>query len=35
VPIATLQPNRIISSYDELPAAIAGVVAEQPRGGAD
>jgi phosphoglycolate phosphatase len=30
VPIASLQPDRIISSYDELPAAIAGVVAERP-----
>jgi phosphoglycolate phosphatase len=27
VPIATLQPDRIISSYGELPAAISGVVA--------
>ncbi len=36
VPIATLQPDRIISSYGELPAAIAGVVAERPRrAGAD
>lgn len=32
VPIAALQPDRIISSYGELPAAIAGVVAERPRG---
>jgi phosphoglycolate phosphatase len=32
VPIATLQPDRIISSYGELPAAIAGVVAERPQG---
>ena len=31
VPIATLQPDRIISAYGELPAAIAGVVAERPR----
>jgi phosphoglycolate phosphatase len=30
VPIATLQPDRIISSYGELPTAIAGVVAERP-----
>src|ERR1700733_16051274 len=30
VPIATLQPDRIISSYGELLAAIAGVVAERP-----
>ena len=30
VPIATLQPDRIISSYGELPAAIAGVVAGRP-----
>ncbi len=30
VPIATLQPDRIISAYGELPAAIAGVVAERP-----
>jgi phosphoglycolate phosphatase len=29
VPIATLQPDRIISSYGELPAAIAAVVAER------
>jgi phosphoglycolate phosphatase len=35
VPIATLQPDRIISSYGELPAAIAGVVAARPHGGAD
>ncbi len=35
VPIATLQPDRIISSYGELPAAIASVVAERPQGGAD
>jgi phosphoglycolate phosphatase len=27
VPIATLQPDRIISAYGELPTAIAGVVA--------
>ena len=27
VPIATLQPDRIISRYDELPAAIAAVMA--------
>jgi phosphoglycolate phosphatase len=32
VPIATLQPDRIISAYGELPAAIASVVAEQPQG---
>lgn len=32
VPIATLQPDRIISSYGELPVAIAGVVAERPQG---
>src|ERR1700732_1044915 len=30
VPIATLLPDRIISSYGELPTAIAGVVAERP-----
>jgi phosphoglycolate phosphatase len=35
VPIATLQPDRIISSYGELPAAIASVVAERPQSGAD
>jgi len=28
-PIATLQPDRVISSYGELPSAIAGVVAER------
>jgi phosphoglycolate phosphatase len=32
VPIATLQPDRIISAYGELPAAIAGVVGERPPG---
>jgi phosphoglycolate phosphatase len=32
VPIATLQPDRIISSYGELPAAVAGVVAERQQG---
>ena len=32
VPIATLQPDRIISSYGELPAAIAAVVAGRPQG---
>jgi phosphoglycolate phosphatase len=26
VPIATLHPDRIISCYDELPAAIAAVM---------
>ena len=31
VPIATLQPDRIISAYGELPVAIAGVVAERPQ----
>jgi phosphoglycolate phosphatase len=30
VPIATLQPDRIISRYDELPAAIAAVMAKRP-----
>ena len=30
VPIATLQPDRIISSYGDLPTAIAGVVAQRP-----
>jgi len=31
VPIATLQPDRIISAYGELPAAIAAVAAERPQ----
>jgi phosphoglycolate phosphatase len=31
VPIATLRPNRIISAYGELPAAIATVVPGQPQ----
>jgi phosphoglycolate phosphatase len=31
VPIATLRPDRIISSYGELPAAIAAVVPGQPQ----
>jgi phosphoglycolate phosphatase len=31
VPIATLQPDRIISAYNELPAAIAAVAPRQPR----
>jgi phosphoglycolate phosphatase len=31
VPIATLQPDRIISSYGELPAAIAAVMSAQPQ----
>ena len=30
VPIATLRPDRIISAYGELPAAIAAVVAARP-----
>jgi phosphoglycolate phosphatase len=30
VPIATLRPDRIISAYGDLPAAIAAVVAERP-----
>jgi phosphoglycolate phosphatase len=30
VPIATLQPDRIISSFADLPAAISGVEAMQP-----
>jgi len=30
VPIATLQPDRIISSYGELPTAISAIVAERP-----
>ena len=29
VPIATLQPDRIISSYGELPEAIAAVTASR------
>jgi phosphoglycolate phosphatase len=32
VPVATLRPDRIISAYGELPAAIAAVVAERPQG---
>ena len=31
VPIASLQPDRIISAYDELPAAIEAVLAERPQ----
>jgi phosphoglycolate phosphatase len=31
VPIATLRPDRIISSYAELPAAIAAVVSSTPQ----
>jgi phosphoglycolate phosphatase len=33
VPLATLHPDRIISSYDELPGMVTAVVAErlQPR----
>jgi phosphoglycolate phosphatase len=31
VPIASLRPDRIISSYGELPAAIAAVAAERPQ----
>jgi phosphoglycolate phosphatase len=31
VPIATLQPDRIISSYAELPNAIIDVLAAQPQ----
>jgi phosphoglycolate phosphatase len=31
VPIATLQPDRIISSYAELPGAISAITAAQTK----